>query len=160
MAKAKKHKCTNGSRAASKRPGALAVLYKLDEGTLKGDAVRGVLASMGIAVKTACADNLGDPVGKLVGMAGFRSGGPPFTGVAPHVEFMLLSGFAPGQTDALLAALREAHAQVDCKAMVTQFNRLWPFYKLIEHVSAEHAQLSGGPDKPRELDKSSGANES
>ena len=133
------------SKHAVKGPrnaGPLAVLYNLDAGSARGDAVRAVLGAHGIRMKTATPDMLGNPVGALAGLPGFKLSGKPYDGPAPEVEFMLLSGIAGERLTVLLDAMRAADASVGCKAQVTQHNRLWPFATLIAEVSREHAALN------------------
>lgn len=123
--------------------GPLAALYNLDAGTERGDAVRSVLASQGIRVRTVAPERIGDPVGAIAGLKGFHALGKPFEGELPDCEFMLLANVPPAKLDQLLAAMREANASVGCKAQVTQHNRLWPFATLMREVSREHAAMNG-----------------
>ena len=139
MAKKANKKKSTGSKPA----GPLAALYNLDVGTERGDAVRVVLSAQGIRVKTVTADMLGDPVGAIAGMVGFRRTSKPFTGSVPETEFMLLHNVAGQRLNDLLAAMREADCSVGCKAQVTQHNRLWPFATLVAEVSREHAAMTG-----------------
>ncbi len=130
-------------KSGKKRVGAsvsqpTALLYRLDEGTQRGDAVRAVLASQGIRVKTVALDQVGNPVGALAGLPGFRMSRTPYVGQAPESEFMLLANVGNAQLNALLAAMREAGCSVGSKAQVTQYNRLWPFATLVAEVSREH----------------------
>ncbi|MDO5117537.1 MAG: DUF3783 domain-containing protein [Eggerthellaceae bacterium] len=140
-----KKQSKKGKTNAAKRSGAsepLAALYNLDAGTLRGDAVRAVLDGQGIRIKTVSADSLGNPVGAIVGIVGFRHLGKPFEGQAPETEFMLLHNVKGERLSALLTAMREADAVVDCKAQVTQYNRVWPFAMLVSEVSREHESMN------------------
>ena len=136
-------KSTKKKASGAKPAGPLAALYRLDAGTPRGDAARSVLASQGIRAKTVTADMLGDPVGAIVGLVGFRHLAKPYEGEVPEVEFMLLHNVSGQRLNDLLAAMREADCSVGCKAQVTQANRLWPFATLVAEVSREHATLSG-----------------
>ena len=127
--------------ASNNRQQPLAVLYNLDAGTERGDAVRAVLAAQGIRVRTVAAEQLGNPVGAIAGMPGFKMSAKPFAGEAPTSEFMLLHNFSSSRMNDLLAAMRKANCSVGCKAQVTQANRLWPFATLVENVSREHAAM-------------------
>ena len=104
--------------------------------------MRAVLADQGIRVRTVAPERIGDPVGAIVGLKGFRPMSKPFDGEAPDCEFMLLSGVSSKQLDQLLAAMRAANASVGCKAQVTQHNRLWPFATLMREVSREHDMMN------------------
>ena len=136
-------KKAHSKKKVSSAAGPLAALYNLDAGTARGDAVRTVLAARGIRVKTVTEDMLGDPVGAIVGLTGFRHFSKPYTGEAPEAEFMLLHNVTGQRLNDLLAAMREADCSVGCKAQVTQANRLWPFATLVSEVSREHAAMSG-----------------
>ena len=141
MAKKPAKKSKGGAKAA--RPaGPLAALLNLDAGTPRGDAVRSVLTQQGIRVKTVTPDMLGDPVGAIAGLVGFKHSSKPFEGAVPEVEFMLLNGVTGQRLNDLLAAMRQADASVGCKAQVTQHNRLWPFATLVTEVSREHAAMT------------------
>ena len=126
--------------ASSNQP--LAALYHLEEGTPRGDAVRAVLSSQGIRIKTVAESQLGNPVGAIVGMTGFHPSTSPYEGEIPPGEFLLLYNFSSTKTNDLLAAMREANASVGCKAQVTQYNRLWPFATLIREVTREHEAMT------------------
>lgn len=126
---------TEGARA-------LVVLYGLDTGTPRGDAVREVAERLGIGVRTIGQDELGKSVGSVAGLMGSAKSGTPYAGDAPDVEFMLVSGLANSQLDSLLVALREAGASVALKAQVTPHNRFWPVHMLISEVAKEHAAMT------------------
>lgn len=142
MAK-KPAKKSKGNAKGARSAGPMAALFNLDAGTPRGDAVRSVLAACGVRAKTVTVDALGDPVGAIVGLPGFKHLSKPFEGDVPEVEFMLLNNVTSQKLNELLAALREADAQVGCKAQVTQYNRLWPFATLVAEVSREHEAMSG-----------------
>lgn len=144
MAKKQSKKSKGASRAAGSS-GPMAALYNLDAGTPRGDAVRAVLAAQGIRTKTVTADLLGDPVGAIAGLTGFRHLSKPFEGEAPQVEFMLLHNVKGERLNQLLSAMRESDASVGCKAQVTQHNRMWPFATLVREVSREHQAMTSSP---------------
>lgn len=147
MAK-KSVKKSKGSDSHAHTSGPMAALYHLDPGTSKGDAVRAVLAARGIRTKTVTEEMLGDPVGAIAGLPGFKHSSKPFGGDVPDVEFLLLSGVTGERLNVLLASLREADASVGCKAQVTQYNRLWPFATLVKEVSREHAAMTATGTAP------------
>ena len=137
--KAKKPTKAQGTKTQQRQP--IAALYNLDAGTPRGDAVRAVLAAQGIRMRTVTAQELGSPVGAVMGLPGFRKTTLPFAGEAPTCEFMLLDGLSSARLNELLAAMREADCSVGCKAQVTAHNRLWPFATLVENVSREHEAM-------------------
>ena len=135
-----KKKTAGKKTVASNQP--IAALYRLDADAPRGEAVRTVLSAQGVRVRTISVEQLGDPVGAIVGMAGFHHSGKPFVGDAPDCEFMLLHNVSSGKLNELLAAMREADCSVGCKAQVTQHNRLWPIATLIAEVAREHALMA------------------
>ena len=123
----------------------MAVLYHLDADTPRGDSVRAVLSDQGIRIRTATEEDLGQTVGTLAGLPGFKRSEKPFAGEIPTEEFMLLANVDSKLLNVLLAAMRDADCSVGCKAQMTQSNRLWPFATLVQQVSREHAMMTS-PD--------------
>lgn len=146
MCKAGKSKNGKPKRVAVRPQGPrpLVALYRLDEGTPRGDAVRAVVSQLGFPARTIGAVDLGLSVGALAGLMGSAKSGNPYAGEVPDVEFMLISGLSNSQLDQLLSALREADASVALKAQVTPHNRFWPVHLLISEVAKEHAAMTRG----------------
>ena len=138
MAKAKKKTASKAGRASVPT----AALYNVDASTPRGKAIRETIAAQGLRVLTIAPERLGDPVGAIAGMTGFRPTRTPYEGEAPTCEFMLLCNAGNAQLNKLLAAMREADCSVGCKAQVTQFNRLWPMSTLIAEVAKEHEAMN------------------
>lgn len=115
--------------------------------------MRSTLTAQGVRVKTATEDMLGDPVGALVGLVGFRRSPKPYSGAVPETEFMLLNNVTGQRLTDVLAAMREADCSVPCKAQVTQHNRLWPFATLITEVSREHEAMMAGASDEEAMDR-------
>ncbi|MDO4501734.1 MAG: DUF3783 domain-containing protein, partial [Coriobacteriia bacterium] len=132
-------KSKKGTKA--KRPEYCVALLNLDHGTERGDVVRGICKELGIPVRTIVAERLGDPVGAVVGLVGFRPAFVPYAGPVPECEFMLLSGLPNALMDSLLLAMRDADVSVGCKAAVTKFNKKWAVIDLVSEVAEEHANL-------------------
>ena len=101
MGKKTKKPSKQKTAGTAKRP-PLAALYNLDEGTPRGDAVRAVLAAQGIRVRTVGVDQLGSPVGAIMGLPGFGKSALAFAGDAPTSEFMLLDNVSSAQLNDLL----------------------------------------------------------
>lgn len=121
--------------------GPMVALYALDAGTLRGDAVRSVMAGLGVRVRTIAPERLGDPVGAVAGVTGMRPARKPYAGEAPAFEFMLVCNMPSKFLDQVLSALRQADASIACKAQVTKHNRLWPVHVLMAEVAREHAAM-------------------
>lgn len=138
-AKPKKSSKKKGSAGPS--PAYRAVLYGLDKGTEKGDAVRLVLDELGIPARTAGLEQLGSSVGALAGCTGMHVSKKPYEGEIPDCEFLLLCNIPDKLLNAALAAMQERGCSVGCKATLTAYNRLWPFATLISEVSREHELL-------------------
>ena len=146
---AKKQKAQKKRNAASAPAQPVAALYRMDAGTPRGDAVRAVLQEQGVRVRSVPVERVGDPVGAIAGLKGFHPLRTPFTGEVPDSEFMLLANVSGAQLDQLLAAMREADCSVDCKAQVTQYNRVWPFATLVREVSREHEVMVAMNSQPQ-----------
>lgn len=131
-------------KTATKRTGPWAgvALYNLAAETEKGARVRAALECAGVPVRTIHPDRLGDPVGAFAGLMGFKRATKPFDGEAPDFEFMLVCGLPNAQLNAVLATLREADAQVERKATVTQYNRMWPLATLMSEIAREHEAMT------------------
>lgn len=121
-------------------------LYNLMPESEKGARVRATLESLGVAVRTIHPDRLGDAVGAFAGLMGFKPGSKPFEGQAPDFEFMLVCGLSNAQLNGVLAALRQADAQVERKAMVTQHNRMWPLATLMQEIAREHDVMTAAQE--------------
>ncbi len=135
----------SGQKSKSKhpaRPTSVALLWGLDRGTPKGDAVRAILKELGVVAKTPMPERLGDTVAAALGLVGARPALMPYTGPVPECEFMLLANFSEPLLKEFLARSRQAGAVVGCKAVLTKANRDWRVVDLIDEVAKEHAAVS------------------
>lgn len=140
--KANKSSRAKGQAQAARPVGPMVALYGLDAGTRRGDAVRAVMAGLGIRVRTIAPADLNDLVGAVAGLPGMRPCGRPYEGPVPDDEFMLVGAMPGPLLDELLAALRANGASVAHKAQLTAHNRLWPVRVLMEEVAREHAAMT------------------
>ena len=62
---------------------------------------------------------------------------PPSDGIS----FPVFCGLSGPELDGLLAAIRAAGVQIPLKAVVTAHNRAWPFARLMEELTEEHAAI-------------------
>lgn len=78
-------------------------------------------------------------VGRLCGLPeGPANAAPLPTPVTPAAVFC---GLAQPELDGLLAVLRAAGAAIPLKAVVTAHNRAWPFGRLLDELTQEHAAI-------------------
>lgn len=136
-----------GSASKSKakhpaKPTCVALLWGLDRGTPKGDAVRAILKELGVVTKTPLPERLGDTAAAALGLVGARPALVPYAGPIPECEFMLLANFPEPLLKEFLARSRQTGAVVGCKAVLTKANRDWRVVDLIHEVAQEHATVS------------------
>ena len=129
-----------GKRKAT-GPEAVAVVYGIDPESERYAAVREVLKANAVRPKVARPDRLGDPVGALAGMVGFRPSLAQWEGDVPDVESMVFCNVPSKTVDSVLAGLREAGVDVPLKAVLTKFNKSWPLAQLLAQLSAERSEL-------------------
>lgn len=129
------------SKAKKAKPTCAALLWGLDAGTPKADAVRAILKELGAVAKTVRPERLGDTAGAALGLVGMRPALMPYVGPVPECEFILLCNFPEAQLNAFLAKSRAAGAVVDCKAVLTKTNKDWRVVDLIAEVAQEHAAM-------------------
>lgn len=141
-----------GKKKAAKKvkpsgPAPVAVLWGLDpsfgaEAAERGAAVREVLRGLGVRVRVAAPERLGDAAGAFAGLVGMRPAFTDYAGPVPECEFVLLCNLTNAQLDGFIAGCREAGCSVGAKALLTKANREWPLVRLIEAVEAEHRQMN------------------
>ena len=113
------------AKAKKTGPVSIALLWGLDRGTPKGDAVRAILKELGAVTKTPLPERLGDTAAAALGLVGARPALVPYAGPVPECEFMLLANFPEPLLKEFLARSRQAGAVVGCKAVLTKANRDW-----------------------------------
>lgn len=122
------------------------VLYYDPEKTEKTRILKSVLVRMGIRIRNIGTEQTGQKVGYLAGLEGFaeQPGEPGEELPAIREEMMVLYGFSSSRLDELLRQLRRAGASVALKAVLTESNCAWSFYKLYEEIRAEHEMMAAG----------------
>ena len=86
-------------------------------------------------------------VGYLAGLKGFERQEAGEAGALPVIpeQVLVLKGFSGGRLDLLLSSLRRAGVpKIDLKAVLTEQNSGWTFYRLYEEIRAEHASMTEG----------------
>lgn len=126
----------------------LALLRNLGESSPKGPALRALLEGAGVGIRTVDDSELAKSVGYLAGIPGFSST-PKTNAIVTSLEETLLSEelllfchMPDGRVMGLVRAMRTAGISVGCKAVLTEHNQSWPFARLIQEVSEEHAAMA------------------
>lgn len=120
------------------------LLYRLGPDGETGRALAAVLRARKLPAFHVSEGQLGETVGRLVSANAACAPEAPPPERVPQTEFMLLCALGDRQLDRLLAELRRAGVSIPHKAVLTEQNRSWPFYRLIEEVAREHARLAEG----------------
>lgn len=102
-------------------------------------AVKLCLHRLGIHCVDVAPEDQGQPLGRLLGLAGFASG----EAAAVFTEEMLVMyALSREQFSALLEGLRRSRVPVALKAVVTETNIAWSSQRLHRELAAEHAALA------------------
>lgn len=126
------------------------VLYYTPENTANVTKLKGVLVRMGIRIKNVAPEQMMEPIGGLLGMPGFKDtydGCEEQEGTVlkcPEVteQVLIMHNFSGSRLDELLVNLRKAGVpKIDLKAVVTESNAAWTFYKLYEEIKEEHEKM-------------------
>lgn len=101
--------------------------------------LKGVLVRMGVRIRNIGPEQTGQTVGFLAGLPGFEEqDGPEEIPEIPE-EMLVLKQFSGRRLDELLLGLRRAGVpRIALKAVVTEQNASWPFYKLYQELRQEH----------------------
>ena len=126
----------------SATPEPVALLLNLEATSPKGAALHQLLAQAGVAARDIKPAQLADSVGYLAGLPGFLPAEERHTGVIPTEEFVLLCHMPDENVMELVRAMRAGGCSVGCKATLTEHNRTWPFVRLVQEVSEEHASMT------------------
>ena len=120
--------------------------FAVDEAARPG--LSAVLQKLSVQEVQITAGELGQDVGYLAGLPGFRKKESPASAEAPACQGVLcMCGFSNGRMDTLLKSLREARVFIPIKSVVTATNRHWSFGKLIEELSKEHEAMEAARRK-------------
>lgn len=118
--------------------------------------MKGVLVRMGIRIKNVAPEQVLETVGFLAGVDGYSSLGASEAETASEAEespalpvipeqVLVLKQFSSRRIDELLINLRKAGVpKIRLKAVLTEHNSGWTFYKLYEELKEEHEKMSAG----------------
>lgn len=123
-------------------PQPLALTLNLEPTSPKGAALHALFQGADVQIRPVTAAQLADPVGYLADLPGFSPTASLYTGPVPTEEFLLLCHMPDEKVMELVRAMRTAGCSVGCKATLTEHNRSWPFVRLVQEVSEEHAAMA------------------
>jgi hypothetical protein len=106
--------------------------------------MKSVLVRMGVRIKNISSGQVLETVGFLAGLPGFEAGeaAEEELPVIPE-QMMVLKAFSGRRLDELLLNLRKAGVpKIELKAVLTEHNSRWSFYRLYEELKKEHAAMT------------------
>ena len=109
--------------------------------------MKSVFVRMGVRIRNVGPEDVNQTVGYLAGLKGFERQEAEAEGELPVIpeQVLVLKGFSGGRLDRLLSSLRRAGVpKIDLKAVLTEQNSGWTFYRLYEEIRAEHASMTEG----------------
>lgn len=109
--------------------------------------MKSVFVRMGVRIRNVGPEDVNQTVGYLAGLKGFERQEAEAEGELPVIpeQVLVLKGFSGGRLDLLLSSLRRARVpKIDLKAVLTEQNSGWTFYRLYEEIRAEHASMTEG----------------
>ena len=109
--------------------------------------MKSVFVRMGVRIRNVGPEDVNQTVGYLAGLKGFERQEAETAGELPVIpeQVLVLKGFSGGRLDLLLSSLRRAGVpKIDLKAVLTEQNSGWTFYRLYEEIRAEHASMTEG----------------
>lgn len=124
-------------------------LYNIDRDPAKGQRIRDVISSSGYEFELIPVERTGETVGRIVGLEGYEDRECIEVKSAPKSPFAFFVGFGDDELEELLKAMRSGRATVGAKSVMTEFNREWPFVRLMEAVVKEHAIMKKYSEKKK-----------
>ena len=129
--------------------GEMALYYNPGNGIPARQAalMKSVFVRMGVRIRNVGPEDVNQTVGYLAGLKGFERQEAETAGELPVIpeQVLVLKGFSGGRLDLLLSSLRRAGVpKIDLKAVLTEQNSGWTFYRLYEEIRAEHASMTEG----------------
>ena len=106
--------------------------------------LKSVLVRMGVRIRNIHPEQTGQTVGFLAGIEGFEE--REIEEELPEIpeEMLVMKHFSGRRLDELLLNLRKAGVpRIAIKAVLTEQNAGWPFYKLYQELRREHEAMHG-----------------
>ena len=139
------------------------VLYYTPEKTSDDQKRKGVLVRLGIRIRNIAPEQAGQQVGYLAGLPGFaeqvcpapeagaedppgeQMEGPQTEPLVIPERMLVFCGFTERGIGELLSQFRRAKLPpVPMKAVLTEHNSGWSFYRLYQELRLEHEAMSAG----------------
>ena len=124
--------------ANEEAPAYKVVLYNLGEDRSRGERLRTILAELGIPAEEVADSQLNESVGYLAGLEGYEASKQPYEGAGSTQEFMLMCNLPESLLDRFLDSMIDNGLRIDHKAVVTEYNRDYLFYELLNDIEEEH----------------------
>lgn len=103
---------------------------------------------MGIRIRNIVPDQAVQTVGYLAGLDGFEEQPVPEKIPDMDEEILVMLNFTSSRIDELLRQLKKAGiSKIELKAVVTETNCKWTFYKLYQEIKEEHDTLQKKKDE-------------
>lgn len=126
----------------------LVLLRNLGASSPKGPALHALFEGAGVGTRVVDDSELAESVGYLAGIPSFspalKTGATmtPLEDTLLSEEFVLFCHMPDNRVMELVRTMRAAGISIGCKAMLTEHNQSWPFVRLIQEVSEEHATMT------------------
>lgn len=114
------------------------VLYNISEDTSKGARLREALNEISVPYEEITQEQFNNKVGFIAGFDGYSKADNAYSGKDYTSEFMLMCNLSEAALDKVLAALSKHGVSIDHKAIVTDTNKEWPFWQLMDEIADEH----------------------
>lgn len=114
------------------------VLYNISANTSKGARLRSALDEINVPYEEITQTEFNNKVGFVAGLDGYSEADETYSGKDYTAEFMLMCSLSETTLDKVLAVLNKYGVSIDHKAIVTETNKEWPFWQLMDEIADEH----------------------
>lgn len=120
------------------------VLYYTPERSERTTKLKSIFVRQGLRIRNIQKEEFNETVGYLAGIKGYEKTDQSQEEREIPVEVLVMKGFTSRQIDDLLLAIRKAGlSKIDLKAIITDQNAGWTFFRLYEEIKKEHEKVSG-----------------
>lgn len=125
------------------------LLYRVDEKTK--NIIQTIMDQLEVQVKTINETQVNETMGYLLGIPGYEEDIKNEFTETLEKEFIFFAGFSDEQLDMILEIFRAADVPyIPYKAMLTNDNIVYPFYRLYQNVEHEYQQMTQNIQKNKE----------